>query len=98
MFSSLGRSKPLMRSSLLLASLLCWVSILAAQDPFEIHVYEYEPLEWRQYSLEAHLTFEPQGSEKADGTLLPAAHQTHVTLEPTIGLSPNFAIGFMFLN
>ena len=26
-----------------------------AQDPFEIHIYEYEPLAWREYSLEGHL-------------------------------------------
>ena len=33
-----------------------------AQDPFEIHVYEYEPLSWNQYSLEAHLNFDTQGT------------------------------------
>jgi hypothetical protein len=29
---------------------------------------------------------------------LPTHNQTHLTLEPTIGLSENFALGFMFLN
>ena len=33
-----------------------------------------------------------------DGTRLPTAHQSHLTLEPTFGLSDNFALGFMFLN
>jgi hypothetical protein len=69
-----------------------------AQDPFEIHVYEYEPLSWRQYSLETHLTFGVQGSDMRAGRLLPTTHQTHLTLEPTIGVSPDFAVGFMFLN
>jgi hypothetical protein len=69
-----------------------------AQDPFEIHVYEYEPLTRGEYSLEAHLNLFAQGSAMRDGTLLPTVHQTHLTLEPTVGLSPNFALGFMFLN
>jgi len=82
---------------LLLAGFLClWRAW--AQDPFEIHVYEYEPLAWREYSLETHLNFDPQASGSRDGTLLPMRDQTHLTLEPTIGLSENFALGFMFLN
>jgi hypothetical protein len=82
---------------LLLGSVWC-ASRVSAQDPFEIHVYEYEPLSWRQYSLEAHLTFLAQGTAERDATLLPTTHQTHLTLEPTFGVSPDFAIGFMFLN
>jgi hypothetical protein len=73
-------------------------SIACAQDPFEIHVYEYEPMSWRQYSLETHLTYFAQGTSAREGTLLPTTHQTHVTLEPTFGISPEFALGFMFLN
>ena len=70
----------------------------SAQDPFEIHIYEYEPLSWREYSFEAHLNFDPQGTSLRDGSLLPTHNQTHLTLEPTIGISENFALGFMFLN
>jgi len=82
---------------LLLAGL--WLASAApAQDPFEIHIYEYEPLSWRQYSLEAHLNLVTQGTAERDGTLLPTSRQTHLTIEPTFGLSPNFALGFMFLN
>ncbi len=83
---------------ILLIALFFSASIAHAQDPFEIHVYEYEPMSWRQYSLEAHLTYLAQGTATPDGMLLPTTHQTHVTLEPTVGLSPNFALGFMFLN
>ena len=71
---------------------------LSAQDPFEIHIYEYEPMKKGEYSLEAHLNLVTQGSAMRDGTLLPTEHQTHLTLEPTGGLSSNFALGFMFLN
>ena len=78
--------------------LLAYPLTLAAQDPFEIHVYEYETMSLGQYSLEAHTTLLTQGTSLRDGTLLPTDHQTHLTLEPTIGLSENAAIGFMFLN
>lgn len=84
-----------MRAALLLLS-CCAISL--AQDPFEIHVYEYEPMEWGEYSLETHLNFDPQGSQYADGALLPMRNQTHLTLEPTVGFAPEFALGFMFLS
>jgi hypothetical protein len=85
------------RSILHFALLLCSTAAYS-QDPFEIHIYEYEPMKLGEYSLEAHLNNTPQGSERADGSLIPMHNQTHLTLEPTIGLSENFAVGFMFLN
>jgi hypothetical protein len=86
------------RKTSLLIAVLCCASRVAAQDPFEIHIYEYEPMSLGEYSLETHLNFDTQGSSRRDGTLLPTEHQTHLTLEPTAGLSENFAVGFMFLN
>jgi hypothetical protein len=74
-----------------------FVPAVWAQDPFEIHIYEYEPQSWKQYSLEAHLNFDPQGTDVREGRLLPARNQMHLTLEPTIGLSAHAAVGFMFL-
>ncbi len=84
----------------------CWAALVfltcvcpaAGQDPFEIHVYEYEPMSWGEFSLEAHLNVTAEGTGKADGTLIPTAGQTHLTMEPTVGLTDNFAIGFMFLS
>ena len=87
-----------MRFAYLSLLLLSFALRVAAQDPFEIHIYEYEPMERGEYSLEAHLNLTAQGTSARDGTLLPTAQQTHLTLEPTAGLSPNFAIGMMFLN
>jgi hypothetical protein len=55
-------------------------------------------MSWGEYSLEAHLNLTAQGTALAEGTLLPTARQTHLTLEPTIGLTENFAVGFMFLS
>ncbi len=92
-----NESEGVMRDCVLVI-FLCAASRLAAQDPFEIHVYEYEPMSLGQYSLEAHLNITAQGSSAREGTLLPASQQTHLTLEPTVGLSPEFAVGFMFLN
>jgi hypothetical protein len=40
-----------MRVRLLLLSLPGSTLRLAAQDPFEIHIYEYEPMRRGQYSL-----------------------------------------------
>jgi hypothetical protein len=77
---------------------LALTAVARAQDPFEIHVYEYEPMTRGEYSLETHLNFNAQGTQQADGTLLATLHQTHLTLEPTVGVSPNFAVGFMFLS
>ena len=73
------------RRLLLLA--VCSAFRAAAQDPFEIHVYEYEPMKRGEYSLEAHLNNQAQINQ-----------QTHLTFEPTIGLAESFAMGFMFLN
>jgi hypothetical protein len=82
----------------LLLAFLCATSELTAQDPFEINVYEYEPMTLSEYSLEAHLNYEAQGNVQRDGTLLPTDHQTHLTMEPTFGHSPEFAVGFKFLS
>ncbi len=55
-------------------------------------------MSWGEYSLETHLNVVTEGSGSRDGTLLPTRHQTHLTMEPTAGLTDNFAVGFMFLN
>ena len=83
--------------------LLSLAARAAAQDPFEIHIYEFEPMLRGEYSLEAHLNSTAQGTSARDGTLLPTDGQTHLTLEPTVGLSsslsaPALALGFMFLS
>lgn len=87
-----------MRAACLVLSGLCAACGAMAQDPFEIHIYEYEPMGRGEYSLEAHLNLTAQGSSTRDGTLLPTDRQTHLTLEPTFGVSESFAVGFMFLN
>ena len=53
------RSESSLRSRVLLMLFPCGGAALA-QDPFEIHIYEYEPMTWGQYSLEARLNFDPK--------------------------------------
>jgi hypothetical protein len=68
-----------------------------AQDPFEIHVYEYETPKLGAYTLEAHLNEVGIGGKTADGLLAPTNHQFHMTGELTAGLADFAALGFMLL-
>jgi hypothetical protein len=82
----------------ILLAALSLAASAGAQDVFEIQVYKYEPLVRGEYSFEAHLNLNLEGTRAPDGSLLPTHRQIHLTLEPTFGLSRNAAVGFMFLN
>ena len=69
-----------------------------AQDPFEIHVYDYETLKPGQFTLEQHLNYWGIGSKRFDGTLAPTNDQFHMTYELTGGLTNHFSLGFMQLS
>lgn len=68
-----------------------------AQDPFEIHVYEYETLKRGQFALEQHLNYVGIGSKTAEGPLAPTNDQIHLTHELTAGVTDQFSMGFMLL-
>lgn len=68
-----------------------------AQDPFEIHVYEYEQLPLGGFTLEGHFNFVGIGSEQFSGTVAPTRHQFHMTYELTGGITDNVSLGFMLL-
>jgi hypothetical protein len=42
-----------------------------AQDPFETHVYEYEPLATGKFTLETHLNYVGIGAKTTDSTVAP---------------------------
>jgi len=63
---------------------------LYAQDPFEIHVYEYEPLPRGQFTYEAHTNWVVQGSTSSDGPLAVTNHQFHFSSEVTAGVTDWF--------
>jgi hypothetical protein len=71
---------------------------LHAQDPFEIHVYEYETLHRWQFTLEQHLNYWSIGSKEFDGRQAPTNDQLHMTYELTSGITDHFSVGFMQLN
>lgn len=81
-----------------LACLLLFAAALPAQDPFEIHVYEYETLRPYQFTFETHLNYIGIGTKTFDGTLAPTQDQFHATFELTAGLTDYASIGFMQLN
>jgi hypothetical protein len=69
-----------------------------AQDPFEIHVYEYETLRPREFTFETHLNYVGKRTKMFEGPVAPFQDQFHMTFELTAGLMDNLSLGFMQLN
>jgi len=83
-------------ATLLLASgLPPW---LAAQDPFEIEVYQYETTERGEWELGAHLNHVGTGTTAYDGLVAPTEHQTHLALELTRGVTDHWEVGAYLLS
>lgn len=78
--------------------LSCTGAVLRGQDPFEIHVYEYETLKPGRFTLEQHLNYVGLGTKTAEGSLAPTNNQLHMTFELTAGVTEYFSIGAMQLN
>ena len=85
-------------ASLRLLLLLSAAAVACAQDPFEIHVYEYEPMGRGVFTYEAHLNYGVKGTTQFEGTVAPMRHQLHFTSEVTAGLNDEFAVGVMLLS
>ena len=77
---------------------VAFTSALYAQDPFEIHVYEYETPKRGQFTFEQHLNYVGRGTKAFEGTLAPTHNQFHMTYELTAGVTEAFSIGAMQLN
>lgn len=69
-----------------------------AQDPFEIHVYEFETLKSGGFTLEQHANYWAEGSKTFEGTVAPTNDQFHMTYELTGGVTDQISVGFMELN
>jgi hypothetical protein len=78
--------------------LFALAAVARAQDPFEIHVYEYEKLNPLEFTLEQHLNYWAIGSKQFDGPLAPTNDQLHMTYELTGGITDHISLGFMQLN
>lgn len=77
--------------------LLVCAAVACAQDPFEIHVYEYDPLPLGSFTYESHLNYAFAGATTYDGTVAPTQRQFHLPSELTAGLSESLALGTMLL-
>src|SRR5260370_9718563 len=77
---------------------LACAGLAQAQDPFEIHVYEYEALHRGQCTFETHLNYVGKGTRTFEGPVAPFQDQLHMTFELTAGLTDYASLGFMQLN
>ncbi|MDQ6831572.1 MAG: hypothetical protein M3081_22140 [Gemmatimonadota bacterium] len=68
----------------------CITAAAAAQDTFEIQVYEWETVPRGLWNLETHYNFTARGSRLFEGTVAPTRHQSHLTFELTRGITDDF--------
>jgi hypothetical protein len=90
----------LIRIPYLLVVVACLLSTVPAhaQDPFEIHVYDYETLKRGDFTFETHLNYIGKGTTTFNGPVAPFQDQLHATFELTAGLTNHVSVGFMQLN
>lgn len=67
-----------------------------AVDPFEIQVYDGTANAPGVPGLELHVNSTLQGKDSAEAPELPPRHQTHFTLEPSLGVRPWWELGGYF--
>jgi hypothetical protein len=68
------------------------MGVLCAQDPFEIHVLEYEQLQPGEFTFENHMNYAGEGATAATQSVL------HDTYELTAGVANDISFGVMQLN
>lgn len=70
----------------------------AAQDTFEIQVYQYITVPKGMWNLETHANYVGKGSRTFDGTVAPTNNQFHLTYELTHGITDHFELaGYLVL-
>jgi hypothetical protein len=77
--------------------LLCLPVAVYAQDPFEIQVFEYEPLPLGAYTYESHINYVLDGIKKYEGPVAPEQDQLHYNSEWTAGITDQIRVGFVVL-
>lgn len=81
------RSRFLSSRALLLACALVIPTVLPAQDPFEIQVYEYLTVPKGRWNLETHINRVARGTRLPEGPVAQTEGQNHLTFELTRGLT-----------
>jgi hypothetical protein len=79
-----------------LSILMVSTGVLCAQDPFEIHVLEYEQLQPGEFTFENHMNYVAPNA--AQGAAPGTQSIFHDTYELTAGVTDNVAFGIMQLN
>ena len=69
----------------------------AAQDSFEVQVYESDLVPSGHFELDVHTLFVGRGNTTWDGTVAPSNQQFHVALEFTRGVTDAFELGSYLL-
>ena len=70
----------------------------AAQDPFEIQVYEYVTTPKGRWNLETHFNYTARGTTVHAGRVAPSQQQSHLTFELTRGITELFELaGYVVL-
>jgi hypothetical protein len=64
-----------------------------AQDPFEIVIFEYEPLPLGAFTYEAHMNYVAEGPTAYSGSVAPLQGQFHLSSEVTAGLTDWMRMG-----
>lgn len=83
-------------SSLVVVAALLVARDARAIDPFEIQVYDGTANAVGEAGLELHLNRVADGDRVGDGSALPTHHQTHMTLEPSFGVTRTWEVGGYF--
>ena len=76
---------------------ICIASLTAAQDSFEVQVYESDLVPVNRYELDVHTLFVQHGSTSWDGTVAPSNLQGHLAFEFTRGMTKDFELGSYLL-
>ena len=73
-------------------AMICPLTMLVAQDAFEIAVYGAETAPRKAWELETHLNYIARGTTAFDGPVAPSERQFHLAVELTRGLTDHWEV------
>jgi len=76
----------------LMLAMICPLTVLVAQDAFEIAVYGAETAPRKAWELETHFNYIARGITAFDGPVAPSERQFHLAVELTRGLTEHWEV------
>jgi len=76
----------------LMLGMICPLTVLVAQDAFEIAVYGAETAPRKAWELETHFNYIARGTTAFDGPVAPSERQFHLAVELTRGLTDHWEV------